>query len=79
MKKTNSEKVNPGIRELSQHEIAVASGGITEPGGLFGPRNFAEASRFAGSLGLLYGSYEVGYTIGTKIYEAYVERVYNTP
>lgn len=61
------------LEELDEHDCMQVSGGHygTGPAGIFSATNLAVASRFAGGIGLLYGSWQVGWGIGTSIYEAY--------
>lgn len=56
------------MRELTFNEVDMVSGGFdwgTGANGIFSNTNFGSASRFAGGLGLLYGSFQVGYSAGT--------------
>ena len=55
------------MRELNFNEVKQVSGGLTGPGEIFGPEEFGAASRFAGSLTLLYGSARAGWGAGTYI------------
>jgi len=64
-----------GLRELSPDEINLVSGARPEGylnalvnRGLFSPANIAAASRLAGGLGLVYGSFKVGWSIGSWAY-----------
>jgi lactobin A/cerein 7B family class IIb bacteriocin len=74
----NSFVKNQNVRELSLSELSQVSGGRgptgvygTGAGGLFSSASFGAASRFAGGFGLLYGSFQVGYAVGTAIYSGY--------
>lgn len=63
-------------RQLTLEELDQVSGGSrlygTGSGGIFSSSSFGAASRFAGGLGLLYGSFQVGYSIGTFISNRYL-------
>ena len=63
---------------LETHDLEAVYGGEfgTGPGGIFSPTNLARAGRFAGGLGLLYTSYQVGFGIGTAIYNRYTSWAY---
>ena len=63
------------IAELKVDELELVNGGRrrfgTGRGGIFSARNIAGGLRFAGGLGLLYSSYNVGYSIGSFGYSTY--------
>ncbi len=69
------------IRRLQAYELENVCGGFeygTGARGIFSSRNFLRASRLAGSLGLLYGAYQVGYDIGTYGYKTYTSYKYSS-
>jgi hypothetical protein len=73
-------KQNPGVRELSLREVEQVGGGVfnnwfTGAGSIFSTESIAAASRFAGGLGLLYGSYNVGNEIGSWVYDRYETQI----
>ena len=66
---------------LGDNEVAQITGGGwsgfgTGPGGIFSAANIGAASRFAGGLGLLVGSAQVGWSIGTAAYNTYTRYRY---
>ncbi len=63
------------MRELTLNEIEGVSGGFdwgTGSNGIFSPTNFSSASRFAGGVGLVYGSFRAGYSVGTWAYNNFI-------
>lgn len=62
------------MRELNVQEAEQVSGGFdgwTGAGQIFGADSIATASRFAGGLGLLYGAYTAGHSVGSWINDNY--------
>jgi hypothetical protein len=69
------------VRELNNNEIDLVNGGLdfgTGPGGIFSLRNVTRAVRFAGGLGLLYQSGQLGYDLGSWGYNTYTRYKYSS-
>ncbi|MGH8494871.1 MAG: hypothetical protein ACREVN_01925 [Gammaproteobacteria bacterium] len=64
------------MRELTVEELTHVSGGDRWDF-LTNSRDVARASRFAASLGLVYGSFEVGFAFGTWLYDNGVGAAWN--
>ena len=62
---SNNRNLVPVVRELSIDETNQTSGGM---GRLFSQANIAAGSRLAGGIGLLYGSFQAGFFVGTHAY-----------
>jgi hypothetical protein len=54
------------MRELTRDELSFVSGGNWDI--LTSPTQVAQASRFAASLSMTYGAFQVGYAFGSWLY-----------
>lgn len=64
------------MRELTIHEVNAVSGGSAWDF-LSSPTQVAQASRFAASLGLAYGAFQVGFAFGGWLYDNGVGSAWN--
>ena len=61
------------MQELTSTEVLAVSGGNR----LWSGRELAAAGRFAGAVGLVYSSFNAGYTVGSGIYTFYTHLKYH--
>jgi bacteriocin-like protein len=70
------------MRELTVNELSAISGGLelgTGAGGIFSVRNIAQAGRLVSGLGAVSLAWELGWRVGTGIYNSSTFQRLSTP